>query len=216
MSFTYAELKQAIQDYAENDETSFVNNLPIFIRNTEERVLKNVQLSLFRKNVSGSLTASNKYLACPSDFLAPFSLSFTQASGDVSFLEFKDVDFVQTFNPDGSDEGSPRYYAVFDIDNFIIGPTPDTSYAVELHYYYRPASLTAGSDSGTTWLSENAPTAMLYGGLLEAYVYMKGEQDVMANYQQLFAQGLQGLKQFGEAKEVTDQYRTGMLIRPKQ
>jgi len=216
MSFTYAELKQAIQDYAENDETSFVNNLPIFIRNTEERILKNVQLSLFRKNVSGSLTASNKYLACPSDFLAPFSLSFTQASGDVSFLEFKDVDFVQTFNPDGSDEGSPRYYAVFDIDNFIIGPTPDTSYAVELHYYYRPASLTAGSDSGTTWLSENAPTAMLYGGLLEAYVYMKGEQDVMANYQQLFAQGLQGLKQFGEAKEVTDQYRTGMLIRPKQ
>lgn len=216
MSFTYAELKQAIQDYAENDETSFVNNLPIFIRNTEERILKNVQLSLFRKNVSGSLTASNKYLACPSDFLAPFSLSFTQASGDVSFLEFKDVDFVQTFNPDGSDEGSPRYYAVFDIGNFIIGPTPDTSYAVELHYYYRPASLTAGSDSGTTWLSENAPTAMLYGGLLEAYVYMKGEQDVMANYQQLFAQGLQGLKQFGEAKEVTDQYRTGMLIRPKQ
>lgn len=216
MSFTYAELKQAIQDYAENNETSFVNNLPIFIRNTEERILKNVQLSLFRKNVSGSLTASNKYLACPSDFLAPFSLSFTQASGDVSFLEFKDVDFVQTFNPDGSDEGSPRYYAVFDIDNFIIGPTPDTSYAVELHYYYRPASLTAGSDSGTTWLSENAPTAMLYGGLLEAYVYMKGEQDVMANYQQLFAQGLQGLKQFGEAKEVTDQYRTGMLIRPKQ
>lgn len=216
MSFTYAELKQAIQDYAENDETSFVNNLPIFIRNTEERILKNVQLSLFRKNVSGSLTASNKYLACPSDFLAPFSLSFTQASGDVSFLEFKDVDFVQTFNPDGSDEGSPRYYAVFDIANFIIGPTPDTSYAVELHYYYRPASLTAGSDSGTTWLSENAPTAMLYGGLLEAYVYMKGEQDVMANYQQLFAQGLQGLKQFGEAKEVTDQYRTGMLIRPKQ
>lgn len=216
MSFTYAELKQAIQDYAENDETSFVNNLPVFIRNTEERILKNVQLSLFRKNVSGSLTASNKYLACPSDFLAPFSLSFTQASGDVSFLEFKDVDFVQTFNPDGSDEGSPRYYAVFDIDNFIIGPTPDTSYAVELHYYYRPASLTAGSDSGTTWLSENAPTAMLYGGLLEAYVYMKGEQDVMANYQQLFAQGLQGLKQFGEAKEVTDQYRTGMLIRPKQ
>jgi len=155
-------------------------------------------------------------LASPSDFLAPFSLSFTKASGDAEFLEFKDVDFVQTFNPNGSAEGLPRYYAIFDINNFLIGPTPDTGYAVELHYYYRPASLTAGSDSGTTWLSENAPTAMLYGALLEAYVYMKGEQDVMALYQQLFAQGLQGLKQFGESKEVTDQYRTGMLIRPKQ
>ena len=216
MSFTYGELKQAVQDYAENDETSFVNNLPIFIRNTEERILKNVQLSLFRKNVSGSLTGSNKYLACPTDFLSPFSLSFTDAAGDKQFLEFKDVDFVQTFNPDGSDEGLPRYYAIFDIDNFIVGPTPDTGYGVELHYYYRPNSLTAGSDSNTTWLSENASTAMLYGALLEAYVYMKGEQDVMALYQQLFAQGLQGLKQFGEAKEVTDQYRTGMLIRPKQ
>jgi len=125
MSFTYGELKQAVQDYAENDETSFVNNLPIFIRNTEERILKNVQLSLFRKNVSGSLTGSNKYLACPTDFLSPFSLSFTDTAGDKQFLEFKDVDFVQTFNPDGSDEGLPRYYAIFDIDNFIVGPTPD-------------------------------------------------------------------------------------------
>jgi len=128
MSFTYGELKQEIQDYAENDETTFVNNLPIFIKNTEERILKNVQLSLFRKNVSGSMTASNQYLAVPSDFLAPFSLSFTDGDGNKTFVDFKDVDYVQTFNPDSTTTEAPRYYAVFDIDNFILGPTPDSSY----------------------------------------------------------------------------------------
>jgi len=144
MSFTYGQLKTAIQDYTENDETSFVNNLPTFIKLSEERILKNVQLSLFRKNVSGTLTNANKYLACPSDFLAPFSLSFVNTDNDHVFLEFKDADFVQTFNPDATTTGDPRYYAVFDIDNFIIGPTPNSNYAVELHYFYRPTSLTAG------------------------------------------------------------------------
>lgn len=216
MSFTYGQLKQAIQDYTENDETSFVNNLPVFIRQAEERILKNVQLSLFRKNVSGSLTNANKYLACPTDFLAPFSLSFVNTSSEHVFLEFKDADFVQTFNPNGATTGLPRYYAIFDIDNFIISPTPNSGYAVELHYFYRPASLTAGSDSGTTWLSENAQIAMLYGSLLEAYIYMKGEADLMASYEKRFAESLVGLKMFGEAKEVTDEYRTGMVIRAKQ
>jgi len=216
MSFTYAQLKQAIQDYTENDETSFVTNLPVFIRQAEERILKNVQLSLFRKNVTGSMTASNKYLACPSDFLAPFSLSFVDSNSDHQFLQFKDPDFVQTFNPDATTTGNPRYYAVFDVDNFILGPTPSASSTVELHYFYRPASLTAGSDSGTTWLSENAEIAMLYGSLMEAYIYMKGEQDMMALYEKRFAEAVQGLKMFGEAKEVTDEYMTGKVIRPKQ
>ena len=216
MSFTYDELKQAIQDYTENDETSFVTNLPLFIRQAEERILKNVQLSLFRKNVSGNMTSSNKYLACPSDFLAPYSLSFVNSDSDHVFLDFKDVDFVQSFNPDATTTGNPRYYAVFDIDNFILGPTPDSSYAVELHYFYRPLSLTAGSGSGTTWLSENAELALLYGSLIEAYIYMKGEQDVMAQYEKRFAEAITGLKMFGESKEVTDEYRTGKVIRPKQ
>jgi hypothetical protein len=216
MSFTYDQLKQAIQDYTENDETSFVNNLPVFIRQAEERILKNVQLSLFRKNVSGNMTSSNKYLSAPSDFLAPFSLSFVNSDGDHVFLDFKDVDFVQTFNPDATTTGNPRYYATFDIDNFVLGPTPDSNYAVELHYFYRPASLTAGSGSGTTWLSENAELCMLYGSLIEAYIYMKGEQDIMAQYEKRFMEAIQGLKMFGEAKEVTDEYRTGMVIRPKQ
>ena len=216
MSFTYDQLKQAIQDYTENDETSFVNNLPVFIRQAEERILKNVQLSLFRKNVSGAMSASNKYLACPSDFLAPFSLSFVDGDSDHQFLDFKDADFVQTFNPDATTTGNPRYYAVFDVDNFILGPTPDSAYAVELHYFYRPASLTAGSGSGTTWLSENAEIAMLYGSLMEAYIYMKGEPDMMQQYEKRFMEAIQGMKMLGEAKEVTDEYRTGMVIRPKQ
>jgi|TARA_R110000824_G_scaffold76682_1_gene194207 hypothetical protein len=216
MSFTYDGLKTAIQDYTENDETSFVNNLPVFIRLSEERILKNVQLSLFRKNVSGTLTASNKYLAAPSDFLAPFSLSFVDSGGDHEFLDFKDVDYVQTFNPAASTTGDPRYYAVFDVNFFILGPTPSANSTTELHYFYRPVSLTAGAGSGTTWLSENAELTLLYGSLIEAYLYMKGEPDLMAQYEKRFAEALTGLKMFGESKEVTDQYRTGMLIRPKQ
>jgi hypothetical protein len=213
MSFTYAQLKQAIQDYTDNDETSFVTNLTIFIQQAEERILKNVQLSLFRKNVSGTLSSSNKYLACPSDFLAPFSLSFVDADSN---HQFKDTDFVQSFNPNAATTGNPRYYAVFDINNFILGPTPNAASVVELHYFYRPASLTAGSDSGTTWLSENAQIAMLYGSLLEAYTYMKGEPDLVALYEKRFGEALVGMKMFGEAKEVTDEYRVGKIIRAKQ
>jgi hypothetical protein len=216
MSFTYAQLKQAIQDYTENDETTFVTNLSVFIRAAEERILKNIQLTLFRKNVSASFTASNKYLASPTDFLAPFSLSYTDAEGDKEFLLFKDVNFIQDYNPDATDTGAPRYYAVFDINNFIIAPTPDSNYSVELHYYYRPASLTAGADDGTTWLSENATMAMLYGSLIEAYTFMKGEQDLVANYNQRFVEALTGMKMLGEAKETTDEYRAGRVIRQKQ
>ena len=216
MSYTYAELKQAIQDYCENDETTFVNNLPIFIKNAEERILKGVQLTVFRKNVSGSMTTGNKYLAVPSDFLSPLSLAVTDSNGDKHFVEFKDVGLVQTFNPDGSDTGRPKYYSLFDIGFFLLGPTPDQDYSSELHYFYRPVSLTAGSDSGTTWLSENATVSMLYGSLVEAYTFMKGEADMMNLYNQLYVQSLGSLKQFGESKEVMDDYRSGLLIRPKQ
>jgi len=216
MSFTYDELTQAIQDYTQYDETSFVNNIPVFIVQAEERILKNVQLSLFRKNVSGTMSASNQYLACPSDFLAPFSLSFTDGSSNHVFLDFKDADFVQSFNPNSATTGNPRYYAVFDVDNFILGPTPDSAYAVELHYFYRPLSLTQSGGSGTTWLSENAQIALLYGSLIEAYIYMKGEPDIMQQYEKRFAEAIVGLKMFGESKEVTDEYRTGMVVRPKQ
>jgi len=215
MSFTYDQLKTAIQDYTENDETSFVTNLPLFIRIAEERILKNVQLSLFRKNATASTTASNKFLACPGDFLAPFSLSLAGTDGDKFFIDFKDPSFIQTYTPDATTTGSPRYYAVFDVDNFILAPTPNTTFTAELHYFYRPNSLTAGSGSGTTWLSQNAEMSMLYGSLIEAYIYMKGEQDVMSMYNKRFQESLIGLKQLGEAKETTDEYRRGKVLREK-
>jgi hypothetical protein len=216
MSFTYAQLETAIQDYTENTETSFVSNLSTFITQAEERILKSVQLSLFRKNVSGTMANANRFLACPSDYLAPFSLSFVDASSDHVFLDFKDPDYVQSFNPDAATVGLPRYYAVYDVDNFILGPTPNAAYNVELHYFYRPASLTAGAAGGTTWLSENASIALLYGSLIEAYIFMKGEPDMMALYEKRFTEAISGMKMFGEAKEVTDEYRTGQVIRPKQ
>jgi|TARA_R110000787_G_scaffold23297_2_gene66830 hypothetical protein len=216
MSFTYAQLETAIQDYTENTETSFVSNLATFITQAEERILKSVQLSLFRKNVSGSMANANRFLACPSDYLAPFSLSFVDASSDHVFLDFKDPDYVQSFNPDAATVGLPRYYAVYDVDNFILGPTPNAAYNVELHYFYRPASLTAGAAGGTTWLSENASIALLYGSLIEAYIFMKGEPDMMALYEKRFTEAISGMKMLGEAKEVTDEYRTGQVRRPKQ
>jgi|TARA_R100001460_G_scaffold67058_1_gene107359 hypothetical protein len=216
MSFTYGQLKTAVQDYTENDETSFVTSIPTFIRMAEERILKNVQLSLFRKNATTNFISGKKYLPCPSDFLAPFSMAFIKTNGDKEFMDFKDVSFLQTYTPDDTTTGEPRYYAIFDVDNFIVAPTPNSAYASELHYYYRPQSLTALTDSGTTWLSENAEMALLYGSLIEAYIYMKGEQDVLGMYAGRFQEAITGIKMLGEAKETTDQYRTGMVIRTKQ
>lgn len=215
MAFTYDQLKTAIQDYTQNTETSFVTNLPVFIRSAEERILKTVQLTLFRKNSTRNMTASDEYLIQPTDFLAPFSLSFTDSNNNKQFCDFKSVNFIQEFNPDRSVTGEPRYYANFDINSFILGPTPNSSYAVELHYYYRPTSLTAGAGSGETWLSQNAELTLLYGCLIEAYVYMKGDPGLMQEYEQRYAESLVALKQYGEAKEVTDEYRTGMVIREK-
>ena len=216
MSFTLATLKTAIQDYTENTETTFVNNLPLFIRAAEERILKSVQLSFFRKNVTANFSASDQFLAIPSDFLAPFSLSFTDSSSNKNFLDFKDVNFLQEFTPNAATTGTPRYYAVFDVSNFIIAPTPASALAVELHYYYRPGSLTTGGESGTTWLSENAELALLYASLYEAYTFMKGEADVLQNYNARLVEAISTLKMLGEAKEVTHEYRAGKVVRQKQ
>ena len=136
-------------------------------------------------------------------------------SSSKEFLLQKDVNFIQEFNPNSSTTGTPRYYARFDNSNFIVAPTPDANYVTEVHYYYRPTSLTAGSDSGTTWLSTNAPNALLYGCLMEAYTFMKGEQDVMAMYEKRFAEALSRLKDFGEARENADAFRRGLPDRPR-
>ena len=214
MSYTKAELKQAIQDYCENAETTFVNNLDTFIESAEERIFQTVGLTFFRRNQTASLTASNQYLNMPSDFLAPFSLSITSGTSK-KFLDFKDVNFLQEYAPDSSVEGEPRYYASFDYQNFLVAPTPDSGYAVELHYYYRPASLTAQADDGTTWLSVNAPQAILYGSLIAAYTFMKGEPDVLQNYSAQFTEAVGRLKNLGEARETTDAYREGLVRRQK-
>jgi hypothetical protein len=213
MAFTFSELKQTIQDYCENQETTFVNNLDTFIVEAEERILKSVALTFFRKNQTGTTTSSNQFLTCPSDFLAPYSLSITN-SGSKEFLLYKDVNYLQEYNPTGA-TGVPKYYAFFDINNFMLSPTPNAAFTAELHYTYRPASLTAQSSSGSTWLSTNAPMTLLYGSLIEAYTFMKGEADVLQNYNQQFQQALIRLKNFGEALETTDAYREGLIIREK-
>lgn len=214
MSFTYAQLQTAIQDFTENSETSFVNNLPVFIRSCEDRIFTVVDLEFFRKNAASQLIVGDPYLNVPVDYLSSFSLQITTANYK-EFLEFKDVNYLQEYNNSVGVQATPKYYGIFDVDNFILSPTPNLAYDVELHYYYRPDSLTAGLGSGTTWLSENAPNALLYGSLVEAYTYMKGEQDMLQLYEQRFVQEIQRLKDLAEARENSDAYRRGLPDRPR-
>ena len=194
MSFTLTTLKQSIQDWTENDETTFVNELDFFIKNAEERIFKLVDLDYFRKNVTGTMTASNKFLQKPSDYLATYSLSYVNASNENVFLLQKDVNLIQEYTANPATTGSPIYYASFDVDNFIVAPTPDADFTAELHYFYRPASLTT-DDSGSTWISTNAPDALLYACLVEAYTFMKGEPDILQLYNGRFGEAIQRLKE---------------------
>jgi|TARA_R110000803_G_scaffold178150_1_gene240548 hypothetical protein len=214
MSYTYSTLKSAIQEYTDNVETTFVSNLNNFIQAAEQRILNSIDLQYFRKNVSGTVTADNQYLTVPDDYLASFSLSVVSSSSKEFLLE-KDVNYIQSVNPNSATTGVPKYYAYFDIDNFILAPTPSADAVAELHYFYRPASLTAAGDSGTTWLSTNAPNAMLYGSLVEAYIYMKGEPDMMKLYTDRFMESLVRLKDYGEARENSDAYRQGLPTRER-
>ena len=207
---TYSELKSLIQDYLQNTETSFVSNINNIIKQAEERILKTVKLPVFRKNVEGSLASGNKYLATPTDFLDNFSLSITNSS-EQSFLLFKDVNFIREAYPNASTTGIPKHYALFDDTTFIVGPTPNAAFTVELHYFYRPASLTAGADSGTTWLSTNARNALLYGSLIEGYMYMKGDADLMNQYEKRYLESISRLKVLGEGDNTVDIYRDDML-----
>jgi len=206
MGWTYTTLTQAIKDWTENDETTFNDNIVYFVQNAEERIFYSVDLEAFRKNQSGTMTASNKYLAAPSDFLAPFALSIT-ASGSKSFLLNKDVEYLQEYNPSET-TGVPKYYALYDQDYFLIAPVPDSSYAVELHYFYRPISITTDT---TTWLGDYAEDALLYGSLVEAYTFMKGEADLLNLYNQRFIEALTRLKNYGEGRENIDAYRDGLI-----
>jgi hypothetical protein len=215
MSWTYSNLKTAIQDYLESTETSFVSNIDNFITTTEERILKGVQLDVFKKNVTGTATPTSPYLASPGDFLAPFSLAVLDASSNYNYLLLKQVSFIRDFTPNASTTGTPKYYAEFDQNSFILAPTPASNLTFELHYFYRPSSLTSAGNTGTTWLSENAPNALLYGSLVEACTYLKN-YEVTPAYEQKFQEALLGLKNLGEAKSTRDQYRYDEIRREPQ
>ncbi len=206
MAWTYTTLTQAIKDYTENTETTFASNIPVFIKTTEEQLLRSIQLPDFRKNVTGTLTQSNQYLATPSDFLYPYSLAINNSGYE--FLIFKDVNFIREAYPDSSSTGVPKYYSIFDDETFMVAPTPNGNYTAELHYSYLPQSIVDAS-SGTSWLGDNATNALLYGSLVQAYIFMKGEPDIIQQYQQQFEIAVGQLKKEGEGYNRTDAYRTG-------
>jgi hypothetical protein len=214
MAFTFTTLKTAIQDYTQNTETTFTNNLTRFILNAEERILKEVELDDFRKNVTGTVTQSVKFLTKPTDFLAPFSLSVISNSKN-EFLLYKHSTFLQDYTPDPTTTGVPKYYGDWDENSFIVAPTPDGNYTAELHYFYRPQSITA-SDDGTSWLGTNAELGLLYASLMEAYTFMKGETELLQLYNQRYMEALQTLKNLGEGKNTSDQYRYDTIRIPPQ
>ena len=208
MSWTFTTLKSAIQDYTQNTETSFVNNLTNIVVQAENRIIKSTQLPNFRKNVTGSLTSGNSYLTAPTDYLYPYSLAVIDTDSNYNYLLNKDVNFIREAFPASATTGVPKYYAQFDNDSFILGPTPNRNFTVELHYFYVPQSITASSD-GTSWLGTNAPEPLLYASLVEAYTYMKGEPDVLAVYETRFKEGLSRLTLQSDDYNRKDAYRSG-------
>ena len=189
------------------------DDINTFIKQTEQRVYNAIQLPAIRKNVTGSVTTGNKYLTCPSDWLATFSLAMISATNEYTYLLDKDVNFIRESFPDtdAAFYGVPQYYAQFDQDSFILGPTPDANYSVELHYYYYPQSIVTAN---TSWLGDNFDSVLLYGSLLEAYTYMKGEADVIAGYQKRYDEALALLKTLGDGKNRRDAYRSGQVRVP--
>ena len=206
MAYTLATLKTAIQDYTQNTETTFVSQLPRFIINAEERIFKSVQLDVFRQYQTGTVSSGNKFLQKPSDYLSSMSLSVVNDSSN-KFLLYKHVTFLQDYTPNPVTTGVPLYYGDWDDTSLMLAPTPSTGFTVELHYYYRPNSLTQGADSGETWLSKNAELAMLYGSLVEAYTFMKGEEALLSIYNGRFQEAMRWLKNLGEGRDTRDQYR---------
>jgi len=226
----YAQLFETIKGYVENDfpNTAWTDEagtgtvtltsteqINTFIQQAEQRIYNAVQLPVFRKNVTGQATANNKYLSMPSDWKAAFSVARINADGSQDYLLNKDVEFIRSCYPSPSDVGPPEYYAIFkgpnvvpgDTSTLILGPTPDLDYNFELHYFYYPTSITV-ANSGRTWLGDNFDSVLLYGSLLEAYTFMKGEKDVIENYLGRYNEALTLLRQLGEGKNRQDMYRT--------
>tara|TARA_R110000868_G_scaffold1732_1_gene13969 strand:- start:132 stop:977 length:846 start_codon:yes stop_codon:yes gene_type:complete len=277
----YAQLSAAIQAYTNNTDTDFVAQIPVFVKQAEQRIDNTVQVANLRKNMTGNVQAGNKYIPCPLDFLSSYSLALyakpaptatgTAAAftivvssatdivvgmvvsgtgiatgaavsviagttitlsiantgtvsgtvtfqGDYIYLLNRDVNFIRETYPNPSQRGKPKYYAIFgpSVSNvnelvFIVGPTPDTNYEVELHFYYYPESIVT---AGTSWLGDNFDTVLLYGSLVEAYTYMKGEADMMGLYNGKYQEALGLLKNLGDAKQRGDAYQDGQVKLP--
>jgi len=215
----YSTLVKTIKSYVENDfpptlDTSGLTTaeqLSTFVRQAEQRIYNSVQLLDLRKSVTGTVTAGNKYLTVPTDWLATFSIAVTDSDGAEQFLINKDVNFIRAAYPIATDTGLPQYYSFFDKDSFILAPTPDSNYTVELHYFYYPNSIV---DDGTSWLGNNFDSALLYGALLEANTFIKGEADVMAIYQARYEEAMNMIKQLAEGKNRQDMFRTQQVRYP--
>lgn len=210
----YSSLVTAISDYTEN--TFATTDMNTFITQAEQRIYNTIQFPSLRKNVTGSTVLGNPYLACPTDFLSSYSMAvYPIGGGEYTYLLNKDVNFIREAYPGPTATGLPKYYALFGPNSavvneltFILGPTPNAVYNIELHYFYYPESITTAA-SGTTWLSDNFDTVLLYGALVEAYTFMKGEQDMMVLYEGKYKEALTLAKRLGDGLERQDAYRSG-------
>jgi len=209
----YTDLSNAIQAYTENTEANFIAEIPVFVEQAEQRIYNTIQFPSLRKNVTGNVSSTTPYLSAPNDYLSTYSLAVIDASGDYTYLLNKDVNFIREAYPKATDTGLPKYYALFGSQSnapnelsFILGPKPDANYSVELHYFYYPQSIVT---AGTTWLGDNFDSVLLYGSLVEAYTYMKGEQDMMALYNGKYQEALALAKRLGDGLERQDAYRSG-------
>jgi len=209
----YSSLSAAIQAYTENTQPSFVAEIPVFVQQAEQRIYNSVQFPSLRKNVTGVTTINNKYLQCPADYLASYSLAAVNTDGSYEYLLNKDVNFIRQAYPTPTSIGFPKYYALFgprsdnaDELTFILGPTPNASYSVELHYFFYPPSIVT---AGTSWLGDNFDTVLLYGSLIEAYTFMKGEADMLQLYDAKYKEALILAKRLGDGLERGDAYRDG-------
>ena len=213
----YAELVSAIKGYAENEfpatagSFTSTNQLNTFIQQAEQRIYNSVQFPAIRKNVTGTTTSGNKYLAMPDDFLASYSMAAIDGSGNYEFLLNKDVNFIRAAYPSPTDSGLPAYYALFDDNTFILGPTPDANYTMELHYYYYPESIVT---AGTSWLGDNFDSVLFYAALLEAAAFMKSDLDTIKNYTDRYNEALTLAKRLGDGMDRQDAYRSGQVRIP--
>jgi len=208
----YSQLSTLIQEYCESTEQSFVSNIPTFVQVAEERIYNSVQIPAIRKNVTGTTTINFQYLSLPSDWLSTFSMAVIDpTTGDYEYLLNKDVNYIRQAYPPPNSTGKPAYYAIWDDTSMILGPTPDAAYTMELHYYYYPTSIVSSS---TSWLGDNFESVLLYGSLREAYTYLKGEADMMQNYEAKYQEALAQLKRLGDGLDRQDAYRSGQVRIP--